>query len=119
MRGRNRGFTLLEVLIALAVVSIAVGAMIQVAAQRAEAELYLKQHSVASRVADRVMMQLYTQSLNEGVQSGAVNHPDVRWRWRADIQATDNDRILRVDVRVMNAEEPDYALARLTGFKWR
>ncbi len=116
MRSRNRGFTLLEVLLALVVVSVALTALVHAAGfgQRQVAEL--RQHMNAYQVADQVLMQMYQQPQVNDSQ-GSQRMADETYYWSVAVQNTDNPLILRLDVRVGFERSMDYAQAQLTGFK--
>jgi len=116
MTNPNRGFTLLEVLLALVVVSVALMALVHAAgfSQRQIAEL---RHQVnAYQVADQVLMQLYQQPQVNN-QEGSQRMADETYYWSVDVQNTDNPLILRLDVKVGLERALDYAQAQLTGFK--
>lgn len=116
MNKRVRGFTLLEVLLALLIVSVALVAMVEVAgfAQKQTAELDQRQQ--AYQVADQILMQLYQRPTVDDEQ-GSQQRKDQTYYWSVDVQSTDNPRILRLDIRVGLDRKLDYALAQLTGFK--
>ena len=117
---KNRlGFTLLEVLIALLLVSIALTALVQVGARRADTLIAVEEKNLAYQVAHSTLNRLYLLPLEQGIQEGVADGLDGNWYWQAEIKNTDNERILRVDVRVSDNNSFDYAQAELTGFAWQ
>lgn len=118
-----RGFTLLEVLVALAVLSVALFAVVMVAAQRAETLHELQKRQLALQVADGVLNEyLHHQSTASSLpgrddwQTGVQLNGSYRWYWRIRRQSTPNTRIFRIEAEV--AEDPtfQYLSAHLTGF---
>ena len=117
---RNKfGFTLLEVLIALLLVSIALTALVQVGARRADTLIDLEQKNMAYMVAHSTLNQLYLQALEPGIVEGVADGLEHDWYWQAEIEPTDNERILRIDLSVSDDNSFDYTQAQLTGFAWQ
>lgn len=116
MNKQLRGFTLLEVLLALLIISVALVAMVEAAgfSQKQTADMALRQQAL--QVADETLMQFYRQPQVNDAQ-GNVQRMDRTFYWAVDVRKTDNPRILRLDVRVGLERNIDYALARLSGFK--
>lgn len=116
MRNLNRGFTLLEVLLALVVISVGLMALVQAAgfSQRQVADM--RHHMNAYQVADQVLMQVYQQPQIEDSQ-GRQRMDDETYYWSVEVQTTDNPTILRYNIRVGLERSIDYAQAQLTGFK--
>lgn len=115
-RPRARGFTLIEVLVALTVVVIAVGALARAGSQSLEVQRQLELRTLALWVADN---QLAAISLQQPVQSGPRNGTDFlagrEWRWHARVQPAPGDALWRVDVEVFEPQRDDPVLVH-TGF---
>jgi general secretion pathway protein I len=115
---KRRGFTLLEVLVALAVLAIALGAAFRAASQAVDAQTMLKQRTLASWVAQNrlALEQLDGGAISLGQREGTAAQGDAEFVWRETIAATPNPTLLRVDISVAAASSPEYAVAQLVGY---
>ncbi len=116
MNKRLHGFTLLEVLLALVIISVALVALVEAAgfAQKQTIEITQRQHAL--QLADQVLMRYYQRpEVND--QQGSEQRQDQTYYWSLDVKSTDNPEILRLDVRVGLTPDIDHALAQLSGFK--
>ena len=119
-----RGFTLLEVLIAVLVLSLALVALVRTTALEARALSQTRDATLAQWVASNVLAEV---RLNEGVpasgrRNGSSEMGGRRWRWVLESTTTQERNIQRLDVSVYvdeaGAEARDEASARLSGFAW-
>jgi general secretion pathway protein I len=100
--GRRRGFTLLEILVALAVIAIALAAIVGETVQRLGNAARLTDRTLAHWVA---MNQVTTQQLSTswpavGVTTGSVELANREWFWSLKISATEDADVRRIDVEV-------------------
>ena len=111
------GFSLLEVMIALAVVAIAVLALARVSGDAPAHLAHLREHSIAQWVADNAVasMRLQTALPETGERSGRERMGGVDWRWRAAVSATAQPRLRRVEVTVYRAGDAE-PVTRHTAF---
>jgi len=117
----SRGFTLIEVLAALVIVSLGMLAVIQAVSQTANNSAYLRDKTIAHWVAmNRVTeMRLAAQGAPTGDSSGEVEMAGRRWRWSAQVIPTALPSMRRIDVSVSTADEEAgeaNKLAIITGF---
>jgi general secretion pathway protein I len=112
-----RGFTLLEVLIALVVVALALLALTRTAGGQVRNFEALRERSLASWVAANVLAEtrLATPMPATGKRDGRARLANRDWRWQLEVQATEDPDMRRLEVRVYagDAAEPS---ASLTGF---
>lgn len=100
--GRRRGFTLLEILVALAVIAIALAAIVGETVQRLGNAARLTDRTLAHWVA---MNQVTAQQLSTswpavGVTTGSVELANREWFWSLKISATEDADVRRIDVEV-------------------
>lgn len=114
---RARGFTLIEVLVALVVVALALLALTRTAGGQVAAFDALRERTLAGWVAANVLAEtrLATPLPPTGRRDGRVRFAGREWRWTLDVQATANIDIRRLDIAVHAGDDPQ-PLATLTGF---
>ena len=115
----RRGFTLIEVMAALVIVSLGMLAVIQAVSATASNTAYLREKTVAHWVAMNQLTdaRLAPQPPPVGKRSGEVDMGNGRWRWTVTVSATDVPSMRRIDVDVAPADgKEDSRYASLTGF---
>lgn len=111
------GFTLLEVLIAMAVFAIAAAALLSGLNESVRSEQYIEQRTLAHWVG---LNQLSTTRLQPvwpdvGVSDGKTEMNGVEWLWTRTVSGTADAKLRRVDIAIRLDEESE-ALANLSGF---
>jgi len=102
---RAAGFTLIEVLVALAIVAIALGALAHAGARVLDHQAELEQRTLATWLADNRVSEIrLRRALSAGVASGEREYGNRRWRWRTEIQPAPGGALWRIDVEIMDAE---------------
>ena len=117
--GRDRGFTLIEVLAALVIVALGMLGVIEAVTQSARNGTYLREKTLAHWIALNVITEKRLQPEPPPVteSSGDVEFAGQRWRWSMQVTQTQVASLRRMDVSVRPAEAPDSsALATVTGF---
>jgi general secretion pathway protein I len=98
---RHRGFTLLEVLIALAIVAMSVGALLGTVTSSASNIIYLKEKTLAEWVAlNRLTeVRIDQQMPAKGKRSGNSVMAGQRWEWQEEVIELPIKGMFRIEVR--------------------
>ena len=112
------GFTLVEVLVALAIVSIALLAALRATGQGTNAVGELRLRLFAGWVAENRLAEHRARGdfLPVGIARGTQSQGGIEFAWREEVIATPNSAFRRLDVFVSAPAEESRALAHLTGF---
>ena len=119
---RARGFTLVEVMVALAVVAIALPAVLTALYQQIDHVGYLRDKSMAHMVAANTLAETRiiiasTRSLQAGKDSGQAQLADRDWYWWLETTATEVGQFFRIEITVAAEEEQrDNPLYTLVAF---
>lgn len=118
MSSRNTGFTLVEVMVALAIVALGLAAAFTAVSQSAAQTAYLRDKTLASWIAMNTITELRLEREwpDLGELDGEVEFADHEWQWTAEVQETPVEQIRRVDVRVTFRDSPDNVLATVSAF---
>ena len=113
----SRGFTLLEVMVALTVASLSLFAVMASISQMVDTSSTIRDRTYASWIAQNKLVELRLQSASPevGESSGEVDFADLEWRWEAVISETGVENLYRLDVDVFFAGDDD-AIWRSSGF---
>jgi len=115
---RDGGFTLIEVLVALAIIAVALAAGLRAVAQSTDSATLLKQRTLALWVAQNRLAeaQLTPGGPAEGAREGEAAQAGSRFRWRETVSRTPNASFRKIELTVADPAAPDYALAQLVGY---
>jgi len=116
-RKAGRGFTLIEVMVALAVLTIGLTAALHSTSQAGYAGAFLKQKTVAHWVASNQAAEL---SINRewpraGVTTGTEEMAGQTWNWEAEVQETGVAELRLVTIRVSLDGEEKASLVAFLG----
>lgn len=101
MTRRATGFTLLEVMIALAIVALSVGALLGTVTSSASNVIYLKERTLAEWVAlNRLTeIRIAPQMPGTGRRLGGTTMGGMRWEWEEEVTELPIEGMFRIDVR--------------------
>lgn len=116
-RRPSPGFTLVEVLVAVAILAIALSAVIAASARYASNASYLRQKTLALWVAHNRMAEIEIEGrwLSPGKSDEDVEMAGQKWTYEQVIAETTDEKLRRVDISVSSARDKA-VLARLSGF---
>ncbi|WP_083535967.1 type II secretion system minor pseudopilin GspI [Sphingobium herbicidovorans] len=105
MRAGERGFTLLEMLVALAVFSLAALALVRLQGVTLRTAADLDSKALGQIVARNLMVEVQTDPAPPalGSQQGEVDNGGRRWRWTREVRVMDDKRLLQVNLTVDGA----------------
>jgi len=117
-RVRADGFTLVEILVALAIVAVALSAGMRALAQATDGATLLKQRTLALWVAQNRLAaaQLAAPWPAIGSEDGVAAQAGSRFQWRQTISGTPNPAFRKIEIVVVDPATPGYALASLVGY---
>ncbi len=117
-----RGFTLVEVMIALAVFAIVAAALSRNASMGIQQTVRVEEQVLAWTVAKNALNELFIppreagRNFSSGRDSYTVSAANRQWQVNVQLVTTEDPDLKRVEVSVMLSEDPDRVLAAVTGF---
>lgn len=102
---REGGFTLVEMLVALAIFSLAALALLRLQGATLSSTARLQSGIVAGIVARNLIVEALTDEIapSFGRDSGAQSNAGHSWRWTRTVARTGDVRLQRIDVQVLDA----------------
>lgn len=115
---QHRGFTLLETLVALAILAIALAAVMRATGAGINHAEAMRLRVLADWVAQNrlALHEARGDFLPPGTQNGEETQAGVRLIWKEEIGVTPNPAFRRIEVSVYAPDDPEYALRHLSGF---
>ncbi|MDT8410284.1 MAG: type II secretion system minor pseudopilin GspI [Wenzhouxiangellaceae bacterium] len=113
--GAEAGFTLIEVLVALVIVAVALGALGKAAGRALDTQQQIELRTMALWVADNQLAEIgLARPIRPGTRTGSSRMGGRDWRWQSRIEPAPGEQIWRVDVVVFDGA--DQPLFTHTGF---
>lgn len=116
---RARGFTLIEMIVAVAVLAIALAAIIGNAANYAGNAAGLRDKSIALWVARNRLAELALQPAwpSVGKSDDDVKMGGIEWKWHVEVKETQDPSLRRIDITVEKKDDrKPVAYASLSSF---
>lgn len=122
----SRGFTLVEIMVALAIFAVVSSALIKNVGMAARQSGVLQERTIAYWVAENHLSRLRLRAHGEepefpsvGSDRQTVTMANRQWILRVDVEATENELVRRIEVNVLSDQSGDQSLVSLTGFVGR
>ncbi len=121
IQSENRGFTLIEVTVALLVLAIALSAIIKAVSDNISNASYLRDKTIAHWVAMNKVTELHVSDVlpATGSTTGEMEMAGREWFWKTEITATEDDYVHKLNVEVKTERSDEFPLATLGGFVGR
>lgn len=105
---KSNGFTLLEVMVALSVFSLAALSLIKLQAYTIQSASDIDQNTMARIVLQNIAVDIMTDPNTPalGDSGGNIRNGGQEWQWQQNVQTTGNPDIIRVDIVVSGQNAP-------------
>lgn len=113
------GFTLVEILVALAILSISLSSVLYVINQNTLNLIYLKDKTFAHWVAMNKVTEFRINPAlikNTSRLSGHYSLAQREWKWTAQLTRTEDKELNKLSINVYSAEDDEMKLATLNSF---
>jgi general secretion pathway protein I len=113
------GFTLVEILVALAILSISLSAVLYAINQNTQNLIYLRDRTFANWVATNKANEFRANPdliRNSQLLSGSYKLAQREWPWFARLENTEDGELKRIIIDVHSPEDSDARLSTLTSF---
>jgi general secretion pathway protein I len=115
---KQNGFTLVEVLIALAIAALGLAAVLATGSQSVDTSRNLRDRTLALYVGlnEIAQLRLGEEMPDVGRSNGEAEMAGRLWRWEAVVSETGVEDLRRVDLTVALATRPDEVIRNVSGF---
>ena len=115
-RSRSQGFTLIEVLVALAVLALGLTAVIKALSEYTAAADYTREKTLASWIATNKLTELSIAPAwpQLGDSDEDVDFASPKWRCSTKVSKTDVTNLRRVEVSVSLLDKPDRVIHKVS-----
>lgn len=115
---RMGGFTLIEVVVALAIVALGLIAAFNSVIQIASGASHMQERTLANWVAMNELTRIRLSGSFPDVSQfdGDVEFGTAEYRWRANVSETGVEDLRRIDIEVAYLDTPDVVISTATGF---
>jgi len=117
MRSRQHAFTLVEVMVALAIIALSLTAVAAKMGRMIDTSNAMRERTFASWIAQNKITELRLANVIPEVTatSGEVDYANSTWGWRAVVSESGIENLYRVDVAISYVDSDD-VIRTVTGF---
>jgi len=114
---RRRAFTLIEVMVALAIISLSLTAVAAKMGRMIDTSNAMRERTYASWIAQNKITELRLANVLPEVSatSGEIEYANTTWYWRAEIAESGIENLYRVNVTIFYPDN-DSKVREVTGF---
>jgi len=118
---QSAGFTLIEVMVALTIIAISLGALLNTSGTQANSATYLKQKTIAHWVALNELSQIRIAGdfPNIGDKKDSTSMANNEWYWIRTTKKTADDNTREITIKVYADKEYEKSLTTLRGHALR
>ena len=118
---KSDGFTLIEVMVALTIIAISLGALLNTSGTQARSTTYLKQKTLAHWVAVNELTQIRIKKEfpDVGDKKGSTEMAGFEWHWVRTTKKTEDKNALEVTFTIYADDENEKNLTSLIGYATR
>lgn len=118
---KNRGFTLIEVMVALTIIAISLGALLSTSGTQASSASYLKQKTLAHWVAvnELTQIRISKEFPDIGDKKGSTSMANNDWYWIRTTKKTADDNAVQVTFTMYADKDYEQNLTSLAGYATR
>ncbi len=115
------GFTLIEVMVALTIIAISLGALLNTSGAQANSASYLKQKTLAHWVAvnELTQMRIDKEFPDLGDKKGSTSMANHDWYWIRTTKKTEDEDALEVTFTLYSDKDYEKNLTSLIGYATR
>ncbi len=119
---KGRGFTLVEIMISLAIFAVVSAALVRNASMTVHQTSMLRDRTVASWVAENHLNEMRLVPRDDdnfpsiGSDRFSVKMAKTDWELVVEVKQTENINMRRIEISVYRDDDPDAALVNLNGF---
>jgi general secretion pathway protein I len=114
----GKGFTLVEVLVALVLLAVALSAMIKTASENTVNTAYLRNKYLAGMVAMNKIDEMHASRAwpSTGKSNGKAELARQTWYWDMEIENTPDENLRKVELKISPEQDREKILYTLTGY---
>ncbi len=115
---RTTGFTLIEVLVALAILGIALSAVLRASVVTTDQAQAIKLKLLAQWSAENLLAEQIARKHwpDPGIQTGNSEQAGITLQWEQTTTTTPNPDFRRIEIKIYAQPDHTYALTQLVGF---